>query len=101
MLVKLAAIPYRPGKPFTGPIRLDLTFILPRPKNLKRKSHPEGWIPHSKRPDRDNLVKGTQDGLSAAGFWLDDAQIYDGRAAKYYAERDGKPRIIVGIEETG
>lgn len=41
-LVKLAAMPYRPGKPFTGPIRLDLTFVLPRPKNLKRKSHPEG-----------------------------------------------------------
>jgi hypothetical protein len=23
---------------------LDLTFILPRPKNLMRKSHPDGWI---------------------------------------------------------
>jgi hypothetical protein len=45
------------------------------------------------------LVKGTQDGLSAAGFWVNDAQIFDGRVAKYYAERGGKPRIIVAIEE--
>jgi Holliday junction resolvase RusA-like endonuclease len=68
---------------------LDLTFILPRPKNLMRKSHPEGRIPHTKRPDRDNLVKVTQDGLSAAGFWVDDVQVFDGRVAKYYAERGG------------
>jgi Holliday junction resolvase RusA-like endonuclease len=99
MQVKMAAMPHRPAQPFAGPVRLDLTFILPRPKSLMRKSHPDGWIPHTKRPDRDNLVKGTQDGLSAAGFWVDDAQVFDGRVAKYYAERGGKPRIIVAIEE--
>lgn len=98
-LVQAAAARYRPSRPITGPVKLDLTFILPRPKDLMRKSAPDGWIPHPKRPDRDNLVKGTQDGLSAAGFWLDDAQIFDGRTVKYYAERGGDARIIVSIEE--
>ncbi len=98
-LVQAAAARYRPSRPITGPVKLDLTFILPRPKSLMRKSVPDGWIPHPKRPDRDNLVKGTQDGLSAAGFWLDDAQIFDGRTTKYYAERGGDARIIVRIEE--
>jgi len=64
-----------------------------------RKSDPDGWIPHTKRPDRDNLIKGTQDGLSAAGFWLDDSQIFAGEPLKYYAEKGGDARIIVRIEE--
>ena len=98
-LVRAAALRYRPSSPITGPVKLDLTFILPRPRALMRKSDADGWIPHPKRPDRDNLVKGTQDGLSAAGFWLDDSQIFDGRTVKYYAERGGDPRIIVSIEE--
>jgi Holliday junction resolvase RusA-like endonuclease len=98
-VVQAAASRYRPSRPITGPVKLDLIFILPRPKRLMGTSDPDGWIPHPKRPDRDNLVKGTQDALSAAGFWLDDAQICDGRTAKYYAERGGSPRIIVSIEQ--
>lgn len=98
-LIKAESFRYRPNRPITGPIKLDLIFILPRPKYLLRKSDPDGWIPHTKRPDRDNLVKGTQDGLTASGFWLDDSQIFDGRTVKYYAERGGDPRIIVSIEE--
>lgn len=90
---------FRPQRPFAGPIRLDLTFILPRPQSLMRKSDPDGWIPHTKRPDRDNLIKGTQDGLSSAGFWLDDSQIFAGEPLKYYAEKGGDARIIVRIEE--
>lgn len=98
-LVQAAAARYRPNRPITGPVRLDLTFVLPRPKCLLRKCDPDGLIPHTRRPDRDNLVKGTQDGLSLAGFWLDDAQICDGRTLKFYAERNGQPRIVVSIEE--
>lgn len=99
LLVQAEASRHRPRTPLTGPIRLDLIFVLPRPQSLMRKCDPDGMIPHTKRPDRDNLIKGTQDGLSAAGFWLDDSQIFAGDTAKCYAEKHGQPRIIVRIEE--
>lgn len=98
-LVAVSAKRYRPSQPFIGPLKMDLVFILARPKALMRKCDSDDLIPMSRRPDRDNLQKGTQDGLSAAGFWLDDAQIFDGRVAKFYAEKGGDPRIIVTIEE--
>lgn len=94
-----AALPFRPKTPHVGPIRVDFTFILPRPKSLCRARDPEGLIPCPVRPDRDNLQKGTQDGMAKAGFWNDDAQICDGRTAKFYAEKGGSPRIIVTISE--
>jgi len=90
---------FAPDEPSLGAIRLDLVFILPRPKNLMRKCDPDGLIYHTKRPDRDNLVKGTQDGLSSAGFWVDDAQICAGELSKFYAEKNGQPRIEVTIQE--
>lgn len=90
---------YRPASPFRGPISLDLFFVLPRPKSLMTKTAPDGLIPHTKRPDLDNLVKGTQDGLSLAGFWADDSQIFAGNPAKFYSEKGGQARIAVSITE--
>jgi Holliday junction resolvase RusA-like endonuclease len=90
---------YAPRVPFAGPIRLELTFVLQRPKMLCRKSDPRERMPHTKRPDVDNLIKGTLDGLSLAGFWVDDAQVYRCVTVKEYAEIGGDPRIIVSIEE--
>jgi len=88
---------YRPKTPLTGALVVDYFFILPRPKTLMRKCDPSELIPCGIRPDRDNLVKGTQDALSKCGFWVDDSQIFAGRIEKYYAEKDGSPRIYVRI----
>lgn len=98
-MVAALAWQYRPVKPFTGPVILHTKFVLPRPKAMMGKKHADGLIPMSKRPDRDNLQKGTQDALSKCGFWLDDGQIFDGSITKFYAEKVGVPRIIVEMEE--
>lgn len=95
--VAALAHPHRPPAPLVGPLCVDFVFVVPRPKCLLAKKYPDGLIPCPVRPDRDNLQKGTQDGLSRAGFWTDDAQICDGRTSKFYAERTGKPRIEVTI----
>lgn len=97
--IHLLALPYAPASPLQGYIRLDVIFVLPRPQTLMRKSDPAGLIPHNKRPDRTNLLKGTEDALSLAGFWQDDAQIFSGTLEKYYAEKGGEPRIEVRITE--
>lgn len=98
--VALLAQQYRPPVPLSGALRVDFVFVMSRPKCLSRAKDPDGLIPCPKRPDRDNIQKGTQDGLSRCGFWSDDAQIFDGRSTKYYAERGGSPRIEVTIFET-
>jgi Holliday junction resolvase RusA-like endonuclease len=93
--IKVLAKEHLPPYPLTGPLIVDFIFILPRPGRLNRKSDPDGLIPCPARPDRDNLQKGTQDALS--DFWIDDGQIFDGRTAKFYAEKGGGARIIVRI----
>ena len=95
--IRALASPHRPKEPLAGPLKVDFVFVLPRPARLMRKADPEGLIACPARPDRDNLQKGTQDALS--DFWNDDGQIYDGRTAKFYAEKGGQPRISVTIWE--
>lgn len=96
--VTILARKYAPRTPLEGPLCVDMVFVLPRPKCLCRSIDSQGLIPCDKRPDRDNLQKGSQDALSACGFWHDDAQIADGRISKFYAERLGHPRIEVRID---
>jgi len=98
--VSLHAAQYKPSTPLDGPIELHFIFIVPRPKYLEAKKCPDGLIPCAKKPDYDNLAKGTQDALSNAGFWVNDSQIFDARIQKFYAERNGSPRIGVTIKQT-
>jgi Holliday junction resolvase RusA-like endonuclease len=88
---------FAPIEPMDGPLQVDLVFVVSRPKRLCRKCDPDGLIPCDVRPDRINCGKLIEDALAPCGFWHDDAQIADGRVAKFYAERDGSPRIEVTI----
>jgi len=44
-------------RPLDGPLRVIVRFYLPRPKRLMRRKDPSGPIPHTSRPDIDNLWK--------------------------------------------
>ena len=81
--------------PSAGPLVVTFRFYLPRPQSLmKRKSPPEA-IPHTSKPDLDNLIKSTADCLSGI-LWVDDRQIYSyANSGKWYAERDGQARVEI------
>ena len=85
-------------EPLDGPISVDVRFYLPRPKRLMRRKDPAGPIPHTARPDVDNLWKSTADALSGLA-WRDDSQVCRTRASKWYAEKDGVPRVEIEISE--
>ena len=85
------------GVPLDGPLHLALDFVLPRPQRLRRKKDDPGLIPADRKPDLDNLIKSVMDGISRAGLWVDDARVVSLSAAKYYAEKDGLPRVSVSI----
>ena len=91
-----------PGAPLDCPIRVELRFIMPRPQSLRRKKDPAGPIPHTKRPDVDNLAKAVLDCLSELGWWVDDTRVAELEATKEYASKEGVPglelRVLVAKE---
>lgn len=97
--IKREAKRFAPTEVWRGPIRVRYDFFFPRPERLK-KCHP-GPIPCSAAGaygDWDNLAKGTQDGLTKAGFWENDKQIFEGTGARWYTSAGGDPFIQVRIE---
>ncbi len=83
-------------KVIDGPVALEVDFYLPRPARLMRKKDPWGAIPHTAKPDKDNLMKALQDALSGLA-WRDDGQIQALIARKWYTEKDGQPRVEIVI----
>ena len=84
---------------WSGPLRVDLTFYLPRPKshfrsNGELKPTAPKW--HTAKPDRDNCDKLVLDTLTNLGFWADDKQVCDGRIRKLYAPFPANPHAPTG-----
>ena len=77
------------------PISITLTFYLPHPKGTK-KADREVVMPHTRKPDVDNLVKPVMDGISEAGLWNDDNQVWGLKAYKYWCKR-GDERAEVEV----
>lgn len=77
----------------TGPVALDITFILPRPKSLPKKV-----IHMVKKPDLDKLARSTLDALSNVAYG-DDNQVVDLHARKRYARPDEATGARITITE--
>ena len=80
------------------PIEVSLKFYIPMLKSFtktKREMALNGSLRPPTRPDIDNYIKGTLDGLNGI-FWEDDGQIVELHAGKYYSD---KPRIEMEIKE--
>jgi Holliday junction resolvase RusA-like endonuclease len=83
---------------FIGPVRGQLTFLLPRPKSHRRAS---GDLKSDAPPapvgrntgDLDNLVKPVLDVMTEAGWWDDDAQVVSLRVTKKYTALDQEPGV--------
>lgn len=95
--IAAAALLHRPETPITGPVSVNSTFYFTRPKRLMRKIDPDGEIPHTTKPDRDNLDKAVLDALTGLGFWRDDCQVWDGSPRKLYAPKDGVGHAVIEI----
>lgn len=61
-----------------GPVVLDVTFTMVRPKSAKR-----GAVP-AVSPDLSKLIRSTEDALTIAGAWEDDGRVVSIIAAKRY-----------------
>lgn len=89
---RMLARKFAPKELMTGPIYMEIDFILIPAKSVKQKKrpHPE------KKPDLDNLIKAVKDSMQ--DFWKDDAQVCEIHARKVYSWVDRRPGIRVMVE---
>lgn len=59
------------GKGLSGPVCCSMTFTLPKPKSApkRKKTTPD------RKPDLSKLIRATEDALTTAGIWEDDARV--------------------------
>jgi crossover junction endodeoxyribonuclease RusA len=68
------------GKGISGPIRASMVFTMPKPKSAPKTRR---TFPQSK-PDLSKLIRSTEDALTDAGAWEDDARVIRCVAAKVF-----------------
>lgn len=79
--------------PRPHPVRLDCEFIMPR--RAREKTPPE---PHTRKPDRDKLLRAVCDALTGV-VYDDDSQIVVGYTIKRTAAVDETPGAILRFGE--
>lgn len=112
MIVRNEASKVWDGVQWMGPLRVDLTFYFPRPKNHFKsqsaaaiaanappilKPNAPRW--HTSKPDRDNSDKALLDSLTNLGIWGDDKQVCDGRIRKLYVMPGSHTGCMITIQE--
>jgi len=80
------------GPLITGPVELDITFLLLKPKTTTRK-HAIGRFDG----DLDKLYRGVLDAMTGT-VYVDDSQVVKLSGFKGYAEED-KPIVIILIKD--
>lgn len=93
--VKAAALFARgTNKPIDGPIVLRMVFTVRKPE-----SAPKGRRTYPMRtPDLSKLARSTEDAMTDAGVWADDARIIEyQRLAKVFPDEDREALDIPGV----
>jgi crossover junction endodeoxyribonuclease RusA len=93
--------------PLEGAIYLKMYFYMPRPKGHYRTGKQKGCLKDTAptycltRPDTTKLIRSTEDALTDAGVWRDDAQVVVQEAVKFYADpkKTGALLIVESIDE--
>jgi Holliday junction resolvase RusA-like endonuclease len=98
--VHAAAVAARDGaSPMEGPLRVRMIFTVPKPKSAPRRRRT--WP--DRAPDLSKLARSTEDALTDAGVWEDDARVVEyTRLAKVFPGEDPEaleaPGVVVEVE---
>lgn len=93
--VKAAALAVRDGAaPIDAPVRLRMVFTMPKPSSAPKRRR---TLP-MRMPDLSKLARSTEDALSDAGLWADDARVVEySRLAKVYPGEDPEALEAPGV----
>lgn len=86
---------------FEGPVRVELTFYMPRPQSHYKtdrtlKASAPAWP--AVKPDIDKLERSVFDSLTSSGLWADDARAVKVEKSKRYAD-DHDPGVLVVVAD--
>lgn len=88
--------PHVPEEPLAGPVYFQARWCFPyRKSEPKRVTRAGLEIPHTSRPDLDNLEKNLLDVLTRLRFWEDDAQVFTKSTAKFWGP---SPYLAIAIK---
>ena len=77
--------PHAPAEPLRGPVYFQARWCFPyRKSEPKRVTNTGREVPHTSRPDLDNLEKNLLDVLTRLRYWEDDAQVFTKSTAKVW-----------------
>lgn len=80
--------------PLDGPLLVRMVFTMPKPKSAPKRR--QTWP--STQPDLSKLCRATEDALTTAGVWTDDARVVAyGRLAKVYPGEDADALEAPGV----
>jgi Holliday junction resolvase RusA-like endonuclease len=86
-----------PWAPLDGPLTVTMFFYLPRPK-----SAPKHVLYPTKYPDLSKLIRSTEDAMTDASVWADDARVrlYK-ETGKLFATENEPIGAFIYVEEEG
>jgi Holliday junction resolvase RusA-like endonuclease len=88
-----------PWQPLDGPVRVELTFTMPKPKGAPKTRRT--WPIAARSGDVDKLTRAIFDSLTDAGVWGDDVQVVEVLARKVYPYEHplalGSPGAVIHI----
>lgn len=79
--------------PLDGPIELFVEFVRKRPTSAPKSRTPAATT----MPDLSKLIRSTEDAITSAGVWADDARVIELRARKRIAEIGETPGAQIKI----
>jgi len=93
--VKAAALAVRDGAaPLDAPVRVRMVFTMPKPASAPKRKR---TFP-CRMPDLSKLARSTEDALTEAGVWKDDARVVEyARLAKVYPGEDPEALDAPGV----
>lgn len=86
-----------PWSPLDEALRVRMVFTMPKPKSAPKSR--QTWP--CRLPDLSKLVRSTEDALTNAGLWRDDARVVEYvRTAKVYPNEDAEALTSPGVRIT-
>lgn len=92
--VKYAALQHAPTLPLDGPLHVRMVFTLRKPISAPKRRR----IWPDRTPDLSKILRATEDALTDAGIWSDDARVVEyTRLAKVYPGEDPDALHVPGV----
>lgn len=81
---------HAPDVPFSEPVAVKVRWTFPWRKSERKSIVTAGNpVPHTSRPDLDNLEKALLDVMTRLNFWTDDSLVTEKSTSKWWGPRPG------------